>query len=169
MPPINFTTQLSKIGAFTILHLPKTASAKLPSRGMTLVEGTFNGKIFKTVLEPDGKGSHWFEVHTGKPGDTATLSIATSKAWPEPEIPKDILDALKSAPKSLATWKETTAMARWDWIRWIRATNSADTRKKRIGVALSKLKSGMRRPCCFNRAMCTKPAVSKGGVMLDAK
>ena len=168
MPTINFTTKLSKIGAFTILHLPKAASAKLPSRGMTLVDGTFNGKAFKTVLEPDGKGSHWFQVK-GKPGDTAKVSMTTSKDWPEPEIPPDIQQALKNAPKSLTTWKETTAMARWDWIRWIRATNSADTRKKRIGVALSKLKSGMRRPCCFNRAMCTEPAVSKGGVMLDAK
>ena len=135
---------------------------------MTLVEGTFNGKAFKTVLEPDGKGSHWFEVK-GKPGDGAKVSMTTSKAWPEPKIPPDIHAALKSAPKSLATWKETTAIARWDWIRWIRSTNSAETRKKRIGVALSKLKSGMRRPCCFNRAMCTEPAVSNSGILQEPK
>ena len=58
-------------------------------------------------------------------------------------------------------------MARWDWIRWINATAQQETRKRRIEVAFSKLKSGMRRPCCFNRGMCTEPYVSKNGVLLE--
>ena len=47
-----------KIGSWTLLTLPKNASAKLPSRGMTMVEGTINGFRFQAALEPDGKGSH---------------------------------------------------------------------------------------------------------------
>jgi hypothetical protein len=27
----------------------------------------------------------------------------------------------------------------------------------------------MRRPCCFNRGMCTEPYVSKNGVLLDPR
>jgi hypothetical protein len=40
---IHVETTPLQIGGWTILRLPESASAKLPSRGMTLVEGTING------------------------------------------------------------------------------------------------------------------------------
>ena len=43
----------------------------------------------------------------------------------------------------------------------IRATHNPETRSRRIEVALSKIKAGERRPCCFNRNQCTEPEVSK--------
>jgi Domain of unknown function (DUF1905) len=62
MSTIRFETKLCKIGSWTILRLPESASVKLPSRGQTMVEGTINGLHFQTPLEPDGKLSHWFRV-----------------------------------------------------------------------------------------------------------
>src|SRR5262245_48111188 len=47
---------------WTFLTLPKEASAKLASRGMASVEGTFNGVPFQATLEPDGQGGHWLKV-----------------------------------------------------------------------------------------------------------
>jgi hypothetical protein len=38
-----------EIGSWTLLTVPKNASAKLPSRGMTMVEGTINGFPFRAV------------------------------------------------------------------------------------------------------------------------
>src|SRR5215216_720322 len=58
----SFEAKLFKIGSWTLLRLPKSASARLPSRGMTMVEGTINDFRFQAALEPDGKGSHWFRV-----------------------------------------------------------------------------------------------------------
>ena len=58
MSTIRFETKPLQIGDWTILRFPESASAKLPSRGMTLVAGTINGSQTKFVLEPDGKGSH---------------------------------------------------------------------------------------------------------------
>jgi Domain of unknown function (DUF1905) len=43
-----------KIGSWTLLTLPNNASAKLPSGGMTMVEGTINGFPFRAALEPNG-------------------------------------------------------------------------------------------------------------------
>ena len=54
--------QRAKADSWTFLILPKTASAKLPSRGMTAIEGTINGVPFQAVLEPDGQKSHWLKV-----------------------------------------------------------------------------------------------------------
>jgi hypothetical protein len=175
MSVIRFATTPIKIGDWTIVRLPESASGKLPSRGMTLVEGTINGFRSKIVLEPDGKGSHWFRVNSGlrdalgiDPGAPLKMVVEPSKEWPEPEVPGDLNRALASDLQANALWLKITTMARWDWIRWIRATNNQETRSRRIKVALSKLKGGERRPCCFNRNLCTEPEVSKNGVLIEA-
>jgi Domain of unknown function (DUF1905) len=58
MSTIRCEATLFTIGSWTLLRLPKCASAHLPSRGMTMVEGATNGSRFQAPLEPDGKGSH---------------------------------------------------------------------------------------------------------------
>jgi Bacteriocin-protection, YdeI or OmpD-Associated/Domain of unknown function (DUF1905) len=174
MSTIRFETTPLKIRDWTILRLPESASAKLPSRGMTLIEGTINGFRCKIVLEPDGRGSHWFRVDSSlreaaaiDAGVAVTMAVETSQEWPEPEVPADLNKALASDPQANALWVKITPMARWDWLRWIRATNNQETRSWRIEVALSKLKAGERRPCCFNRNLCTEPEVSKNGVLIE--
>ena len=174
MSAIRFETIPLKIGDWTILRLPESASAELPSRGMALVEGTINGFRSKIVLEPDGKGGHWFRVDSDlraaagiDSDDPVTMAVEPSKEWPEPEVPADLNKALASDPQANALWVIITPMARWDWLRWIRATHNQETRSRRIEVALSKLKAGERRPCCFNRNQCTEPDVSKNGVLSE--
>jgi hypothetical protein len=174
MPAIRCRAELVKIGSWNVLRLPGDASAKLPSRGMTMVAGTINGSRFQAALEPDGKGSHWFsldkairEAAGAEPGDFVALAIEPVEDWPEPAVPADLKRALRAEPAAHAVWKDITPMARWDWIRWIRSTKNQQTRERRIEVACSKLESGMRRPCCFNRSMCTEPAVSHNGLLLE--
>jgi hypothetical protein len=175
MSIIRFDTTPLKIGDWIILRLPESASAQLPSRGSTIVEGTINGFHSKIVLEPDGKGSHWFRVDSGlreaagvNADEPVTMEVEPSKEWSEPEVPADLNTALASDSQANALWVKITPMAHWDWIRWIRATNNPETRRRRIEVALSKLKAGERRPCCFNRNLCTEPEVSKNGVLIEA-
>ncbi|MHB1865011.1 MAG: YdeI/OmpD-associated family protein [Candidatus Saccharimonadales bacterium] len=170
---ITFTAKPYKINGWTIIRLPKRASAKLSSRGQAMVKGKINGISFQTALEPDGMGSHWFKVENTLIGQakvkanvTARLEISPLKVWPEPVIPNDILSAIASNPKTNALWQNITTMARWEWLRWIRATGRSETRQRRIEVACSKLNSGMRRPCCWNRNTCSEPSVSKNGVLL---
>lgn len=172
MPTIQCDAKLFTIGSWTILLLPKSASAKLPSRGMVMAEGTINGSRFQAPLEPDGKGSHWFKIEKTMhlhAGDETKLTIEPMKEWPDPKVPADVKSALAGDPQAHKTWMLTTPMARWDWIRWIRSTKEPETRKRRISVACSKLRAGERRPCCFNRSMCTEPSVSKNGVLLEVE
>lgn len=162
--PIRFKAALlsphsTKTGsaASLVLTLPKTASAKLPSRGMTSVEGTINDFPFQTVLEPDGKRSHILRVDKkmreaigANVGDVVTLVITPAKKEPEPKVPADLKKALEASPKAKALWIDITPVARRDWIRWIETAKRAETRTRRISVACSKLNAGKRRPCCFN-------------------
>jgi uncharacterized protein YdeI (YjbR/CyaY-like superfamily) len=101
-------------------------------------------------------------------GDSAALEIEPVKEWPEPTVPQDLKRALASAPQKIQSlWKEITPMARWEWVRWVNATPNPDTRERRVEVSISKMKTGKRRPCCFNLAACTDPNLSKNGRLIE--
>ena len=148
-----------KGAAWTFLVLPEAASAKLPTRSMTTVDGTLDGEPFKATLEPDGHGSHWLKVDKAlreaagaAAGDTVALEIAPVEVEPEPQVPADLRKALAANPAAKATWSDITPVARRDWIAWITSGKKAETRVKRIDTACDKLASGMRRACCFDRS-----------------
>ena len=83
-------------------------------------------------------------------------------------MPQDLATALAAAPQKIQNlWNEITPMARWEWVRWVNATKNPDTRRRRVNVSISKLKSGKRRPCCFNLSACTDPDLSKNGRLLE--
>src|SRR5262245_39699536 len=147
----------AKGGSWTFLTLPKDASAKLPSRGMTTVEGTINGIPFRAMLEPDGQKSHWLKVNRklgeavgAGAGDEVTLELAPEAL--EPRVPADLRKALAAAPKARALWAEITTNARTDWIHWIVSAKQPETRARRVANACAMLAAGKRRVCCFDRS-----------------
>lgn len=143
---------------WTFLRLPTEASKKLPTRSMVSVEGTLDCVEFWTTLLPDGEGGHWMKVEKklqgkAKPGDTVEVEIAPMAKEPEPTVPLDMEQALATAPpKAMETWKSITPLARRDWCFWVVSAKKAETRAKRIDVAIDKLSKGNRRPCCFDRS-----------------
>lgn len=148
-----------KGATWTFLVLPRDASAKLPTRSMTAVEGTLDGHPFKATLEPDGQASHWLKVDRklreaagAQPGDTIELEIRPAERQPEPEVPDDLRKALDDSPEAQATWSDITPIARRDWIQWITSAKRAETRARRIDNACDMLGSGKRRVCCFDRS-----------------
>jgi hypothetical protein len=145
-----------KIASWTLLTLPKNASAKLPSRGMTMIEGTMNGFPFRAALEPNDKGSHWLRVNEAMhdaagadAGDTVTVEITRAGEEPDTRVPMDLRKALAAAPLAQASWADTTPFARRDWILWISSAKQPETRRRRIEKACAMLASGKRRVCCF--------------------
>lgn len=65
------------------------------------------------------------------------------------KLPADLQKALFSESKAKAVWDDITPLARSEWICWVTSGKKVETRTIRIEKALSKLKSGMRRPCCW--------------------
>jgi hypothetical protein len=151
-----FRSQTEKTGAWTFLTLPKNESAKLPSRGMTMIEGIINGFPFRAALEPDGQGSHRLKVNKAMheaagadTGDTVIVEITRTGEEPELRMPADLHKALAKVPPARAMWANITPMARRDWILWISSTKYPETRASRIEKACDMLASGKRRVCCF--------------------
>jgi hypothetical protein len=172
---VTTTATLTRVKDQDILLLPEEDSIKLPSRGQISVTGKLNGHDFTTVLEPDGRWSHWIRVTEAlkkdaaiKDGDVVRIELTPTKVWPEPTIPHDIKKALDtSSQKVKDKWKDITPMARWEWIRWVNSTGNTETRSVRIEKTISKLEGKHRRPCCFNLAACTDPDLSKSGRLIQ--
>ena len=64
-------------------------------------------------------------------------------------MPADLKQAISTNPKVLALWQDITPLARNEWICWVISGKKAETRDIRIKKALSKMRGGMRRPCCW--------------------
>jgi Bacteriocin-protection, YdeI or OmpD-Associated/Domain of unknown function (DUF1905) len=145
-----------KLGLWTLLAVPKNASAKLPSRGVTMVEGTINAFPFRAALERNSKGSRYLRIDKAvraaagaAAGDTVAVEITRAGAEPEIRMPIELRKALAAAPISRARWAAITPMARRDWILWISTAKQPETRLRRIEKACDMLASGKRRVCCF--------------------
>jgi hypothetical protein len=174
-PAVRFDAKPYTIDTSMLMRLPAKASRMLPSRGQVAVEGTINGHAFQTVLEPDGNAGHWMKIDRKLQrsaavslGNDVTVEVVPRDEWPEPDVPKDFATALAAAPSDIRDlWKSITPMARWEWVRWINATPNPETRKRRVEVGISKMEGGKHRPCCFNRAACTDPALTRNGRLIE--
>lgn len=164
-PAIGFKARLVKPAApagrvaWSFLVLPAAASARLPTRGSTTVEGHLNGQPFRAVLEPDGQKSHWLKVDRklreaagAEVGDTVVLEIRPAAEEMEAKVPADLRKALAGAPPAKALWKDITPVARRDWILWITSARKPETRARRVANACDMLASGKKRVCCFDRS-----------------
>src|SRR5262245_32418752 len=122
---IRFTAKLflpkatEEMGSWALLTLPRNVSAKLPSRSLTMVEGTMNSFPFRAALEPDGKGSHWLKVNKAlrdaagaDTEDTVAVEITRVGEEPETRVPMELRKALRAASRAQASWADITPMAR---------------------------------------------------------
>lgn len=167
------TAVVRALGERWILLLADEVSRQLPSRGQVAVQAVLNGQARATVLEPDGRKGHWIPLDDAlratldvRDGDTVEVRLSPTTVWPEPAIPEDLGAALAEADDLEQTWQSITPMARWEWVRWVDAAKSADTRAKRVDVSIDKLRGGTRRPCCFDLSSCTDRELSRNGKLI---
>lgn len=65
------------------------------------------------------------------------------------KMPADLEKAITIVPAVQTLWQDITPLARNEWICWVTSGKKAETRDIRINKAISKMKGGMRRPCCW--------------------
>jgi uncharacterized protein YdeI (YjbR/CyaY-like superfamily) len=77
-------------------------------------------------------------------GNKKTISGGTAHT-----LPTDLKKTLTSDSKAVALWETLTPLARNEWICWTTFPKKEETRKEHVKRAISELKEGMRRPCCW--------------------
>lgn len=65
------------------------------------------------------------------------------------KLPADFGKAIASNKKVAELWQDITPLARNEWICWVTSGKLAETRSIRIKKGISKMSTGMRRPCCW--------------------
>lgn len=177
--PATGTARVREIQDRRIAVLDSALSAALPSRGQVAVHvevaGHDDPASAQTVIvvEPDGRKGHWLRLEelpipaTTSEGTELELTLTPAASWPEPQVPADLAAALEQAPDAAGPWADITPMARWEWVRWVGATRSASTRARRVDVSIDKLRTGSRRPCCFDLSSCTDPELARSGRLPD--
>ena len=65
------------------------------------------------------------------------------------ELPADFRKAIAADAAAMAVWVDITPLARNEWICWVTSPKQDATRARRIEVGIDKMRSGMRRPCCW--------------------
>lgn len=165
MSHFKFHATSRSIEGNSLIVLPIEVSKALPSKGMVMAKISIDQYQWISPLEPDGRECHWFLLPEAiEANSELDIEFTVVNDWPEPEVPEDIWEGLVSYGLD-GIWQTLTTKSKWSWIRWIRATNNPETRKKRIGVAADKLLKGNRRPCCFDQTRCTVPELAKSGVL----
>jgi len=76
-------------------------------------------------------------------------------------MPADLRKALVSSPAAKAAWEDITPLARNEWICWVTYVKKPETRRKHIERAISELKEGERRPCCWLGCFHRNPNAKK--------
>ena len=64
-------------------------------------------------------------------------------------VPSGLRKDLTCDPDALIKWNSLTPLARNEWICWVTFVKKEETRKEHVERTVSKLKDGMRRPCCW--------------------
>jgi hypothetical protein len=142
-----------KTGSWALLEIPTIVSREL--RGMTKVEGTMNGHPFRAPLEPNTSGGYLLRVNNAMregagAGEGDTVKLAILGPEPEPTVPADLRSAFKTSSQAKSLWSDLTILGRLDWVRWIEAAKTPQTRARRITRTVEQLSEGKRRPCCVN-------------------
>ncbi len=76
----------------------------------------------------------------------ATSKLAGGTVHP---LPADFRRAILADAKAKELWPGFTPLARNEWICWVTSAKQEETRQRRIVVGLDKMRSGLRRPCCW--------------------
>ena len=65
------------------------------------------------------------------------------------KMPADFKKAILASKTVTSLWQDITPLARNEWICWVISGAKVETRGIRIEKGISKMKGGMRRPCCW--------------------
>ncbi len=161
-----FTSGIQRSGEIAIIRVPAKISSEFPTRGMVLAGAEINGHNFTAELEPDGEGGHFLEAGSAllkkiKTGGCVSVKVVLKliEDWPAPKLPADLKQMLNENAGAGTAWSNVTSKAKWEWLRWLRAAKTDETRRKRLITARSMLVAGKKRPCCFNSRQCLLPGI----------
>jgi hypothetical protein len=152
MPPVNFTTTLSKDGGWSFIFFHRSLLGDRGPKGIkgTRVRGTINGKPFKATAQPWKNDECVITMSAAlrkqvgvEAGETVTVTLEPDDAPPPTwEPPGDLAAALRSAKGGRAAWEKMAPSYRRYYVEWVIGAKREETRAGRVQQAVEKVLAG---------------------------
>ena len=113
------------------------------------VKATFDGVPYRGTLVRMGGPEHLLVIlkdirqQIGKgPGDAVEVTVEADAEPREVAVPEDLAAALDEAPEARAFFDGLAYTHRREYVRWIEEAKRDETRARRIGQAVERLRAG---------------------------
>ena len=130
-----------------VVYLPPEVIAELG--GMRVrVAGTLNGVEFESNTMPAGHGEACLGVHKATReaagvefGDVVRIELERDDRPRQVELPPELAEALAGEPELKAEFDKLAFTHRREYAQWIGEAKRPETRQKRVGEALQRLRA----------------------------
>lgn len=141
-----FTAVVRAIGVNFAVDVPEEVSAWFGERGNVPVLGLLDGVGIRSTLTPQGGGRHRLYLNAAVrraadvgAGDEVRLRLWRDESARRPQLPADVREALRSA----GVWEAFAGLPpshRREFLVWIEDAKRPETRRRRIGRAVTELR-----------------------------
>jgi Bacteriocin-protection, YdeI or OmpD-Associated/Domain of unknown function (DUF1905) len=135
------------VGTWAYMDLPFDAVAAFGENGR--VKGTVNVQPYRSTAMPQGDGRQYMVVNKtireapgAVEGGTVQVVMEGDTAKRKGRVPPDFNKSLAANEAAKATSKRYTYWHQKEIVEWISGAKRAETRKRRIGLAIEKLADG---------------------------
>jgi Domain of unknown function (DUF1905)/Bacteriocin-protection, YdeI or OmpD-Associated len=137
------------IGTWTYIDLPFDAVTAFGKKGQVRVQGTIDGQAYRSTAMPHGDGRHYLVVNRtirdaagADVGSTVHVVMEVDSAKRTVTVPADFTRALAANPAAKKEFKGFPYPHQKEMVEWIRDAKRAETRKRRIALAIERLAAG---------------------------
>ena len=151
LSPVTFTVRLSSTpgrGHGSLIVVPPDVAAELGLRGRPKIKAVIAGHPYRGSLMPMGDGTFGLGVLKAieqaagiAVGETIAVQLGLDTAPRVIEPPADLKRALDRDPSIAARWERLSFTDQKEIARGIEEARKPETRERRLGAALDKLRS----------------------------
>jgi len=120
----------------------------LALKGMPKVQAVIAGQSYRGSLMPMGDGTYCLGVLKSiqeaagvKPGDTITVELELDTAPRVVDLPSDLAQAIAGDKKAAVAWDRLSFTNKKEMARSLEEAKKPETRERRLGAALAKLRA----------------------------
>lgn len=143
-----FLAAIYKVGINRALNVPEKISRELGAVGYVPVVATVSGQSRSTTLIPAGGGSYrlYLDSRLRKAarvdaGDIVGVMLELDRESREMPVPSKLRSALRESASDRKIYGELTPGLRREFLRWVSAAKTAETRERRVQRGLQTLRT----------------------------
>lgn len=142
-------TSTPRGGGGTLVPIPEEVAARLGLRGMPKIQAVIAGTPYRGSLMPMGDGTYCLGVLKSIQeaagvglGDTIEVLMELDTAQRVVEAPSDLAAALAKDKRLAMSWEKLSFTNKKEMAASLTNAKRPETRKRRLAVAVAKLKAG---------------------------